>query len=80
MCVRNIRVLGGESAAVFTAKLDTFSLHNLSIRDLWADGIHLSRGTCKGTVTGITAKNLGDDALALVGIPASQVAPSRGRR
>ena len=66
--VRNIRVLGGESAAVFTAKLDTFSLHNLSIKDLWADGIHLSRGTCKGTVTGITAKNLGDDALALVGI------------
>lgn len=66
--VRNIRVLGGESAAVFTAKLDTFSLHNLSIKDLWADGIHLSRGTCKGTVTGITAKNLGDDALALAGI------------
>lgn len=66
--IRNIRVLGGESAAVFTAKLDTFSLQNLSIKDLWADGIHLSRGTCKGTVTGIVAKNLGDDALALVGI------------
>ena len=66
--VRNIRVLGGESAAVFTAKLDTFSLHNLSIRICGPTESTCRAGPARGPSPG-SPKNLGD-ALALVGSPA----------
>lgn len=66
--IRNIRILGGESTAIFTVLLDTFSIHNVHVQDTWADGIHLSRGTSKGTVTACTVKSPGDDAIALVSI------------
>lgn len=66
--VSDVRVTGGESTVIYSENMTDFAINGIVGANTWADGIHLARGTRRGTVRGVRIRNVGDDAIALVGI------------
>jgi hypothetical protein len=63
--VRRVTFGKSSSCAIWTSSTTEFAIMDIDIDGTYADGIHLSRGTSKGTVARIRAKNLGDDIIGL---------------
>jgi len=66
--VTDVRVTSGESVVIYAENMTDFSINGIRGSGTYADGIHLCRGTRRGTVRGIRVDAVGDDAIALVGI------------
>lgn len=49
----------------FTNQTDNVTASNSRIRNVWADGVNLHRGTSNSTVTNNSVRNSGDDGMAM---------------
>lgn len=63
--VRRVYFGKSSSCAIWTSSTSEFAIEDIDIDGTYADGIHLSRGTSKGTIARVRAKNLGDDIIGL---------------
>jgi hypothetical protein len=63
--VRRVMFGKSSSCAIWTSETTEFQITDIDIDGTYADGIHISRGSAKGSISDIRAKNLGDDIVGL---------------
>jgi hypothetical protein len=63
--VRRVAFGKSSSTAVWTSDTTEFLIEDVDIDGTYADGLHISRGSSKGTIAHVRAKNLGDDIVGL---------------
>lgn len=64
--LQNVLVDGSAAAGVYAYGATGFRFHHVTVRDTRADGIHLTNGSRKGTVTRPRVARSGDDGVAVV--------------
>jgi hypothetical protein len=73
--VERVSIDGSTAAGIMVTDSTDFTLTGVSVRDTLADGIHITDGSARGTITDARVTNSGDDGIAVVsyrggGIPA----------
>jgi hypothetical protein len=64
--VRDVRIVGSAGAGIFVYGAQDFTIADVNIVGTRADGIHMTHGSHRGSVTGVRTDKTGDDAVAVV--------------
>jgi hypothetical protein len=63
--VSNVWLEHGKVGVWATNQTNALNMNGCRLRDIWADGVNLARGTSNSTVTQNHLRNTGDDGLAM---------------
>ncbi len=64
--VEGVTVRGSRSAGIFVDSSTGFTVRDVLVEDTRADGVHVTRGSSRGTVERATVRRSGDDGIAVV--------------